>query len=44
MVGRVRSKEVVDWSLFRNVILAWVVTMPFAGQLLRSLRKHNGDG
>ena len=31
MVGRVRSKEVVDWSLFRNVILAWVVTMPFAG-------------
>ena len=32
MVGRVRSKENVDWSLFRNVILAWVVTMPFAGQ------------
>lgn len=31
MVGRVRSKEVVDWSLFRNVVLAWVVTMPFAG-------------
>lgn len=31
MVGRVRSKEVVDWSLFRNVILAWVITMPFAG-------------
>ncbi|CAH3155082.1 unnamed protein product [Porites lobata] len=31
MVGRVRSKEVVDWSLFRNVILAWVVTMPVAG-------------
>ena len=31
MVGRVRSKEVVDWSLFRNVILAWVVTMPIAG-------------
>ena len=31
MVGRVRSREHVDWSLFRNVILAWVVTMPFAG-------------
>ena len=36
MVGRVRSKEVVDWSLFRNVILAWVITMPFAGLLLCS--------
>ena len=32
MVGRVRSREHVDWSLFRNVILAWVVTMPFAGE------------
>ena len=34
MVGRVRSSEHVDWLLFRNVILAWVVTMPFAGQFL----------
>jgi len=34
MVGIVRSSEQVDWSLFRNVILAWVVTMPFAGQFL----------
>ena len=32
MVGRVRSREHVDWSLFRNVILAWIVTMPFAGE------------
>lgn len=32
MVGRVRAGEHVDWSLFRNVILAWVVTMPFAGE------------
>lgn len=37
MVGRVRSKEVVDWSLFRNVILAWVITMPFAGLISAGL-------
>lgn len=37
MVGRVRSKEVVDWSLFRNVLLAWVVTMPFAGLISAGL-------
>jgi len=34
MVGRVRSREHVDWLIFRNVILVWVVTMPFAGQFL----------
>ncbi|XP_020903864.1 sodium-dependent phosphate transporter 1-B [Exaiptasia diaphana] len=33
MVGRVRSKEHVDWSIFRNVVLAWIVTMPVAGAL-----------
>ncbi|KAL9962889.1 hypothetical protein ACROYT_G032039 [Oculina patagonica] len=37
MVGRVRSKDHVDWSLFRNVILAWVVTMPFAGLISAGL-------
>lgn len=26
--GRVRSKESVDWSLFRNIIIAWAVTVP----------------
>ena len=25
--GRVRSKESVDWSLFRNIIIAWIVTV-----------------
>lgn len=33
IVGRVRSKIAVDWKLFRNVVLAWVVTMPIAGGL-----------
>lgn len=37
MVGRVRAREHVDWSLFRNVILAWVVTMPFAGLISAGL-------
>ena len=32
IVGRVRSKISVDWKLFRNVVLAWVVTMPVAGE------------
>ena len=26
--GRVRAKESVDWSLFRNIGLAWIVTLP----------------
>lgn len=29
--GRVRSKESVDWSLFRNIIIAWAVTVPITG-------------
>lgn len=29
--GRVRSKESVDWSLFRNIIVAWAVTVPITG-------------
>ncbi|XP_032230033.2 sodium-dependent phosphate transporter 1 [Nematostella vectensis] len=33
MVGRARSREVVDWKVFRNVVLAWVVTMPVAGAI-----------
>ncbi|BFZ21425.1 hypothetical protein BsWGS_24464 [Bradybaena similaris] len=32
-VGRVRSNDNVDWSLFRNIILAWVVTLPASGLL-----------
>ncbi|XP_048590616.1 sodium-dependent phosphate transporter 1-A isoform X2 [Nematostella vectensis] len=33
MVGRARSREVVDWKVFRNVVLAWIVTMPVAGAI-----------
>ncbi|XP_069106837.1 sodium-dependent phosphate transporter 1-A-like [Argopecten irradians] len=32
-VGRVRSKANVDWTLFRNIILAWVVTLPVSGAI-----------
>ncbi|GFS08462.1 phosphate transporter [Elysia marginata] len=32
-VGRVRSNDNVDWSLFRNIIFAWVGTLPVAGCL-----------
>lgn len=31
--GRVSSKESVDWSLFRNIIIAWVVTVPVTGSI-----------
>ena len=31
MVGQVRSREVVDWGLFRNIILSWIVTIPVSG-------------
>ncbi|ELU11169.1 hypothetical protein CAPTEDRAFT_119250 [Capitella teleta] len=30
-VGRYRSRENVDWHLFRNIILAWLVTLPVTG-------------
>lgn len=26
--GRLRSKKGVDWSLFKNIALAWLVTLP----------------
>eukprot|EP00794_Sanderia_malayensis_P011842 gene11842-13072_t len=26
--GRVRSRDVVDWSLFGNIVISWIVTMP----------------
>lgn len=32
-VGRVRSKENVDWKLFRNIVFAWVITLPVAGAI-----------
>jgi sodium-dependent phosphate transporter len=31
--GRVRSKQSVDWSLFRNIIIAWIVTVPVTGSI-----------
>ena len=31
--GRVRSKESVDWSLFRNIAIAWIVTVPITAAL-----------
>ncbi|KAI0218882.1 Sodium-dependent phosphate transporter 1 [Lamellibrachia satsuma] len=30
-VGHFRSRENVDWSIFRNIVLAWLVTLPIAG-------------
>nr|XP_008111272.1 PREDICTED: sodium-dependent phosphate transporter 2 isoform X3 [Anolis carolinensis] len=30
-VGWIRSKKAVDWHLFRNIFLAWFVTVPVAG-------------
>jgi sodium-dependent phosphate transporter len=30
-IGRVRSQQSVDWSLFRNIIVAWIVTVPVTG-------------
>ena len=29
--GRVRSKDNVDWSVFRNIVLAWLLTLPVSG-------------
>ncbi|CAL1534747.1 unnamed protein product [Lymnaea stagnalis] len=31
--GRVRSNDNVDWSLFRNILIAWVVTLPASGAI-----------
>ncbi|KAF6020989.1 SLC20A2 [Bugula neritina] len=30
-VGRVRSKDNVDWKIFGGILLAWIVTLPAAG-------------
>jgi sodium-dependent phosphate transporter len=32
-VGQIRSKGGVDWKLFRNIIFAWLVTVPVSGGL-----------
>lgn len=36
-VGWIRSRQGVDWKLFRNIIFAWVVTLPVAGGLSAAL-------
>jgi len=30
-VGRFRARENVDWSIFRNIVIAWLVTLPISG-------------
>ncbi|CAL8108502.1 unnamed protein product [Orchesella dallaii] len=32
-VGQIRTKGGVDWKLFRNIIFAWMVTVPVSGGL-----------
>lgn len=36
-VGWVRSRKGVDWSLFRNIILAWLLTLPVTGGLTAAI-------
>ncbi|MFH4982263.1 hypothetical protein AB6A40_008972 [Gnathostoma spinigerum] len=31
MVGTIRCEQGIDWSLFRNIALSWVVTVPVSG-------------
>lgn len=30
-VGWLRSRKAVDWLLFRNIFMAWFVTVPISG-------------
>ncbi|CAH8473160.1 unnamed protein product [Heterobilharzia americana] len=32
-VGRARSKDNVNWGIFRNILIAWLVTLPAAGAI-----------
>lgn len=32
-VGWVRSRQAVDWKIFRNIVIAWFVTVPISGGL-----------
>ncbi|GMR56752.1 hypothetical protein PMAYCL1PPCAC_26947 [Pristionchus mayeri] len=36
-VGSIRSREGVNWSIFRNVAMSWVVTLPGAGLISAAL-------
>ncbi|VDP84239.1 unnamed protein product [Echinostoma caproni] len=32
-VGRARSKDNVNWGIFRNILVAWLVTLPASGAI-----------
>ncbi|PIC28094.1 hypothetical protein B9Z55_020124 [Caenorhabditis nigoni] len=32
-VGSIRSGEGIKWSIFRNIVISWVVTLPVAGAI-----------
>ncbi|KAK4473617.1 hypothetical protein MN116_002969 [Schistosoma mekongi] len=32
-VGRARSRDNVNWGIFRNILIAWLVTLPAAGAI-----------
>ena len=32
-VGTVKSGKGIDWKLFRNVALSWIVTLPVSGMI-----------
>lgn len=36
-VGWARSRQGVDWKLFRNIVMAWLVTLPISGGLAAAL-------
>ncbi|XP_037569449.1 sodium-dependent phosphate transporter 2 isoform X1 [Dermacentor silvarum] len=36
-VGWVRSRKGVDWGLFRNIIMAWLLTLPVTGGLTAAI-------
>uniref|UniRef100_A0A0X3PU95 Phosphate transporter n=1 Tax=Schistocephalus solidus TaxID=70667 RepID=A0A0X3PU95_SCHSO len=46
VVGRARAKEDVNWKLFLNIIIAWVVTLPFSAgisALVMYIFTHTGS-
>ncbi|XP_065284020.1 sodium-dependent phosphate transporter 1-A isoform X2 [Dermacentor albipictus] len=36
-VGWVRSRKGVDWGLFRNIVMAWLLTLPVTGGLTAAI-------
>lgn len=41
-VGMIRSENGVKWSIFRDIAISWVVTLPVSGKhlILRYLNKY----